>query len=125
MLWLPCNVIEMIRDGDMTVDILPLHHEINGLLWRKHIAINKDISWYEKRFTLCHEFSHYFLWHCPTHASKFQEKEADNFAITLLVPDHELIEELEKYEGDTTMLEKVFWIPREILQKRILEIYNK
>jgi Zn-dependent peptidase ImmA (M78 family) len=83
-----------------------MSREINGFLYkRKHIAINKNIDWYEKRFTVCHELSHMILGH--TCEDKYCEREADQNAFEMLVSDSELLEELEKYQGDTMILEKV------------------
>jgi Zn-dependent peptidase ImmA (M78 family) len=96
----------------------------NGFMWIEHIGINKNISWYEKRFAICHELWHKTLNHNRNHRTKLDEREADEKAFNMLVNDNELIEEFEKYEWDTSMLEKVFWVSAERIQKRISQIYN-
>lgn len=124
MLALPYKILSLVKDRSMTIDVFGMHRDINGFLYRsKHIAINKNISWYEQRFAICHELSHAVLWHHEEW--KIYEREADYCAFGMLVSDDELLELWERYEWDTCMIEKHIWVSHERIQYRLQKLLWK
>ena len=120
MLHLPTSTIDIIKVHGLTVDIFPMNKIFNGfLLSGKHIAINKNISWYEQRFAVAHELAHKICNH-SCHCS-WNEKEANEKAFELLISDNELLEIWEYYEWDTLMMEKEIWVSHERIKKRLLK----
>lgn len=121
MLSLPFSIIGQLKTSSISLDIFPMNKQINGfLLQGRHIAINQNISWYEQRFAVCHELSHAVLGH--NFEDKWIEREADDHAFQMLVSDHELMDLLEHYEGDTIMMEKHLGVSAERIQKRLKKI---
>lgn len=105
-------------------------YSIDGFLVKKHIWINKHVNFYRQRYTCCHEIGHYVngdLHDLPwiPHWKSEAEKKADEYAIACLLPDDRLLDEYEYYEGDLCCLEKVFWVERDVIYKRLSEIKKK
>ena len=124
MLQLPSTTIKMIRSHKLTVDIFPMNKILNGfLLSGTHIAINKNISWYEQRFAVAHELAHKICNH--TCECKWNEQEADERAFKLLISDNELLEWWEHYEWDTNLISMQIWISAERIYKRLSKITKK
>ena len=103
--------------------MLPLF-SINWFIFKRLIGINKHVNLYKKRFTCCHEIWHYVKGHLHDapwvpHWKSQNEKEADQYAMNALMPKKQLLEELEYYEGDLSMLEKVFGVESSVIEKRL------
>jgi Zn-dependent peptidase ImmA (M78 family) len=83
------------------------------------------MTFYQKRFTICHEIWHYYYWDIDSTAHHpDKEKRSDNFAIDVLIPAEELIEQHKKYGKNLKILEKIFWVERKIIEERIKQIFN-
>ena len=120
---LPHTIGTLIRDSRITVDIFPMSPEVNWFLFKKkHIAINKNIGFYQKRFAVCHELAHSILEHKIE--DKVHEREADQYAMRELIPEDELVERITLYQRWVYELEKYFGVERSIIEKRIKEVFK-
>lgn len=126
---LPTQLSWYIKKENLTISYLNLNNTL-GFLYMKNIWINKNIHLYKARFTIAHETGHYFYGHQNRSYlfwklfKSYDEKQADNFAMISLLPKKLLLEEYERYEWDLTILEKVFWVEMQIIEKRIKQIFN-
>lgn len=103
---------------------------LQNLLWmlcNKNIWVNTKLNLYKKRFIICHELWHYifgwdldFVW--VPHWKNPYEKIADEFALDILLPREKLLEEFKNYEWDLYILEKIFWVEKSLIEKRILNL---
>lgn len=126
---LPTKLFWYIKKENLTISYLNLKDTL-GFLYMKNIWINKNIHLYKARFTIAHETGHYFYGHQNRSYlvwklfKNYDEKKADDFAMKSLLPKNKLLEEWEKYQWDLTILEKVFWVEMQVIEKRIKQIFN-
>jgi Zn-dependent peptidase ImmA (M78 family) len=73
---------------------------------RRVIVVNSKHSSTRKRFTIAHELGHYFIQNKPSHCFahrdagnySLEERYANNFASTLLMPEDEIIREVGNFK---------------------------
>lgn len=123
---LPTKIKTYIKKEDIAIFYLNLKN-ILGFLYTKNIWINENINLYKQRFAICHELWHYYyqddlekFW--KSHWKSPEEKRADEYAMNILLPKKDLLEEFEKFEWDLTILEKIFWVESKIIEKRLKNI---
>lgn len=126
---LPTKLSLYIKNESLKINYLNLKDTL-GFLYKREIWVNKNITFYQARFTIAHETGHYFYWHQNRSYlfwklfKNYDEKQADDFAMKSLLPKNKLLEEWEKYQWDLTILEKVFWIEMQVIEKRIKQIFQ-
>lgn len=126
---LPQKLKLYLKNEQISINYLDLK-ETFGFLYMKNIWVNKNIHFYKMRFTIAHETGHYFYWHQNRSYlfwklfKNYDEKKADDFAIKSLLPKNKLLEEFEKYDWDLSILEKVFWVEMQVIEKRLKIIFN-
>lgn len=113
-----------------SIEILYLYLE--KLWWftfEKTVWVSTNLWLYKQRWTICHELGHYInkdekniVW--APFWKQYEEKRADKFAMEILLPVDTILEEWEYYEWDLCKLECVFWVDREIIEKRIKQIFK-
>lgn len=123
---LPIPVQNIIKNEELTVNYLYLF-TIQWFLYKKNIWVNINLNLYKKRFVIAHEVWHYINWNYQTLVwvpfwKNPNEKLADTFAIEILLPEDELLEACETYEWDLSILETIFWVERDIIEKRIKKL---
>lgn len=120
---LPHKIQKFIKKEELSIHYLVLY-SIHWFLYKKDIWINTSLDLYKKRFTILHELSHYIHWDSTDivwvpYWKNPNEKRADNFAMKVLLPKRELLRELETHEWDLNILEKIFWVEKRVIEKRI------
>ncbi len=126
---LPIKLSLYIKNESLKISYLNLKNTL-GFLYQKEIWVNKNITFYKARFTIAHETGHYFYGHQNKSYlfwklfKSYDEKQADNFAMISLLPKKLLLEEYERYEWDLSILEKVFWVEMQVIEKRIKQIFQ-
>lgn len=100
-----------------------------GFTYKNNIGVNSRLNLYRQRWTIAHELWHFIKWHSQTPVwvafwKSLQEKDADQFAMEVLLPKKDLMSACEDYEWDLNKLEIVFWVERDIIEKRIKQIFN-
>lgn len=126
---LPTQLSWYIKKENLKITYLDLNDTL-GFLYIKNIWVNKNITFYKARFTIAHETWHYFYWHQNRSYlvwklfKNYDEKKADDFAMKSLLPKNKLLEEWEKYQWDLSILEKVFWVEMQVIEKRIRQIFQ-
>lgn len=126
---LPRGIQEIIKEEKIYIKFLTLF-SIDWFLIQKIIWINKNNHFYRKRFTICHELWHYINWDSydlpwVPYWKNESEKKADDFAIKFLLPEKDLLEEYNRNEWDLCILEKIFWVEKEIIYKKLCCILVK
>ena len=123
---LPTELQNIIKYEDLSISYLYLFN-IQWFLYKRNIWVNTNLNLFTSRFILCHEIWHYIAWDkkdliwVPFWKNP-NEKQADNFAMEILLPEDELLEACETYERDLNILEKVFWVEKELIEKRIKKL---
>jgi len=122
---LPAPIQHIIKNEKLKISYLNLVN-VHWFLYKKHIWINKNLNIYKIRFAIAHEIGHYMNWDSFSipFFNKISERNADNFAITVLLPEDKLLEEYENHWGDLNILEKVFWVEMNIIEKRLKQIFQ-
>lgn len=124
---LPTKLNNYIKLEKLKISYLDLDNTL-GFLYKKNIWVNKNIHLYKARFTIAHETGHYYNWDQNRWFifwklfKNYDEKKADEFALNMLLPKKELLEELEKYDWDLSILEKIFWVEIELIEKQIKKL---
>lgn len=125
---LPTQLSWYIKKEKLKITYLDLNDTL-GFLYIKNIWVNKNITFYKARFTIAHETGHYFYDHQNRSYlvwklfKNYDEKKADDFAMKSLLPKNRVLEEWEKYNRDLTILEKVFWVEMQVIEKRIRQLF--
>lgn len=122
---LPETIRNIIKNERLKISYLNLMN-VHWFLYKKHIWINKNLDISKIRFAIAHEVWHYINWdtfNIPTF-QEISENNADNFAITVLLPEDVLLEEYENHWWDLSILEKVFWVEEHIIEKRLKQIFS-
>lgn len=125
---LPLEVKNYIKFEKIKISYLDLDNVFGFLYW-KEVFVNKNINFYKKRFNICHELWHHYYWDKCSICNllwwkDFQERRADDIAMKVLLPKEQLLEEFEKYDWDLSILEKIFWVEMQIIEKRLKQIFN-
>lgn len=125
------NPFELAKSLDIKVIYLPLAH-CNGystIISRgKFVCINNTLSNQQSALTLAHEIGHILLHkgystpqiraHTNLLINKY-EREANEFAIHLLINDDELREYRECYGYTTQQLAMIYGYPEELIKLRL------
>lgn len=116
------KIREIIKEKELNAFYVEnLTNKIDWFSTEDLIFVNWEKDLYTKRFTLCHE-----LWHSVFNHQFWdskEEREADNYACSLLIDEKELREKVE--EGWTLWdLEKFFWVPEKEILKFAKQIFN-
>lgn len=126
------NIRHIIKEH--WIDIIE-HKKLNQIKWiyikidwKDTIIISENLSEYEKRFTLAHEFCHYLMWEeslslsnnefFKNYSNQESEKRADEFAMIFLLPKKAVFSEYLEYHN-FDLLEEFFWVPKKIIERRI------
>jgi Zn-dependent peptidase ImmA (M78 family) len=125
---LPTEIQNIIKYEDLSISYLYLFN-IQWFLYKRNIWVNTNLNLYKARFIISHEIGHYIHWDCQNLIwvpfwKNLNEKKADNFALEILLPEDKLLEAGETYEWDLTVLEKVFWVEKELIEKRVKKLLN-
>ncbi len=122
---LPYSLTTAIKDNN--IKIIERDMTYNWAVYYEVIAINKKLNFYKTRWTLAHELWHFFDTQeknpiAPYLSRYKQEKFADNFAMSQLLPAKELEEKVKIYGWSLSELEVYFWVEKEIIEKRIKQL---
>lgn len=110
-----------------------LPSNISGILYNKNnrpmIIINKSDYITRQRFTLAHEIGHYLLhnlknnihFDCSYSKNSNIEKEANNFAASLLLPNF-ILEKYSKFSIED--LSKIFLVSKQVVEIRLKNLNN-
>lgn len=123
---LPYSISSKIKENRISIYEIKLN-SYKGFIYKKDIAINKKLNFYKKRFTIAHELGHFFDTQEKNEVAPYlsrykQEKFADNFAMQELLPASELEEKVKIYNWTLEELQSYFWVEKEIIEKRILQL---
>jgi hypothetical protein len=100
------SVYEMPMDDSVSGLIMADDKNIEGFDAKQIIVVNSKHSSTRKRFTIAHELGHYFIQNKPSHCFahrdagnySLEERYANNFASTLLMPEDEIIREVGNFK---------------------------
>lgn len=125
---LPRSVKNDFKENKLQVIWLDLDG-YEWFLYKKDIIVNENIDFYRKRWTITHEWWHFFDETevneiCPYLTKYKQEKEADKYAYENLLPEESLKYEMEENWRSIDELQIIFWVPIDKLKNRIKEIYK-
>lgn len=127
---LPNEIKQIIKEENLKIYYLSIASLwMLGFLYNKRIAIEENLTLYQKRFCILHEVGHYvckhlfnqnvfYLW------KWFEEKQADQYAIDTLLPVEDLLKEWERYGRDIGMLETIFWVEKDVVKTRLKQIFK-
>lgn len=99
------NVYEMPMEDSISGIIMADDKDIKGFNTNKIVIVNSNHSARRKRFTIAHELGHYFINNRPTKcfahrdAGNYssEERDANNFASVLLMPEDEIRREVNNF----------------------------
>lgn len=123
---IPYSLSLDIKEND--ISIWERNITSNWMIYYEIISINKNLNFYQKRWTLAHEMWHFFdeteVNEITPYLTRYkQEKSADEYAYNCLIPDNELKEKV-KENWSLDWLENYFWVPREEILKKIRKIFR-
>ena len=124
------NIYEIIKSYNINIVEIDWINEINWLYtrkkWKDIIFLSKNLEENMKRFTLWHELCHFLLWEQWLsinfwYSKTYIEKRADDFSMKLLLPQKALIEAINEYWNIPVLIE-IFWVPENIIKRRISKL---
>lgn len=92
--------------------------------WEHFIVVDSRLDIQHTRFTIAHEIGH-LAHNSIGNASKWDEQDADDFAIHLLVTDSDLKNAMEDGHNDIPTLSIIFGVPYKWMEKRLQKFFNK
>lgn len=123
---IPYSLSLDIKEND--ISIWERNITSNWMIYYEIISINKNLNFYQKRWTLAHEMWHFFdeteVNEITPYLTRYkQEKSADEYAYNCLIPDNELKEKVEQW-WNLENLQVYFWIPQDKIKVRIENLYK-
>lgn len=103
---------------DRTIDGCIIHEDGDNF-----IVIDSRLDIQHTRFTIAHEIGHLSN-NSIGNASKWDEQDADDFAIHLLVTDSDLKNAMEDGHNDIPTLSTIFGVPYKWMEKRLQKFFK-
>lgn len=124
---IPIDIKSIVKDFGIKIESNNFWKEIKGcraeIEWKEIFYISENLNEKQKRFVLAHELCHFLLWEkwfnlWILKIKTIEEKRADNFATSLLLPKKQLIEAYKEYENIPTISD-IFWVPEKIIEYKL------
>jgi Zn-dependent peptidase ImmA (M78 family) len=133
---IPVPVEKIAKVFGLEVVEFPFHNKISGLLKKEDgiIGVNQNHHPVRRRFTIAHELGHFLLGHGlgdvaqeeiiddSFDKSHPQEREANQFAASLLMPSDLIKKEIKKNGMDVETLSKTFGVSKQAITIRLLDL---
>ena len=88
------------------------------------VVIDSRLDIQHTRFTIAHEISH-IIHDTIGGASKWDEQDADDLAIQILVTDTQIKDAIDDGYNDIPSFCSIFWVPYKYMEKRLEKFFNK
>ena len=100
-----------------------------NIFWIDYIFIKNGLDKKKERFILGHELCHFLLWesgfsmNLDFYSKNIMEQRADEFSSHIFATDEDIKEAYSEYENIPT-LSDIFWLPENIIEKRLNKLFK-